>query len=892
MTISLLSTKLYLPPLRPDRVSRPHLIRRLDEGLRLGHRVTLISAPAGFGKTTLLSEWIASRHPKVAWVSLDEGDNDPVRFWAYFTAALRITRGEGTATSVAETAIGGGTLTLPHSSPSTLIEATLAALINEIAERPELLIFALDDYHVIETPTIHDALTFLLDRMPPQMHLVIASRADPPLPLACLRARGQLTELRAADLRFMPGEVAAFLNQGMGLNLSDEDVSALEARTEGWIAGLQLAALSMQGRENAADFISTFDGSHRYVMDYLFEEVLRRQTADVREFLVKTAILDRLTAPLCNAVTESKDGAAMLAHLEQANLFLMPLDDRREWYRYHHLFADFLRTQLEAGCRADLHCKAAQWHAANGFMEEAVKHALVTGDAQAATHAILAAAPGALRHGQVTTLLGWLDALPDEVVRANHWLAGFKGWVLAMTGRIEAAESYVEVAEKNLSTDAAPFDRGFFFTVRAYISYGCQDWAGAITLFREALDLVGEIDSVMKSAILVGLAQALYAAGDVAAAAQNFRQAYDFGQKSGNYYAGLSALIQLAWLRLEQGQRREVAALCQQAIERCVDSQGKPLSITGWAYLVLGQACYQANELAQACKYLLTGLELLTRTYDLFRSLWGKIVLAQVYQALGEKEVAQKTLQEVLQTAAPIGWLKEFFDACEADYQSRTGRIAAAGRWLEAHFSPTAIPCPKERSLCLMCARVRLRQGRPREAQTILADLERVVRQPDGFSQMLPAGFFGTLTDLLILQALAFQALGREEAALARLEEALRLAAPEGCRRVFLEEGPAVIRLLPHLRHVAPDFVDQLLADFAAEAGKRSEPAQGLAGLLTDREFEVLRLIATGLRNQEIADRLVISQATVKRHITNLYGKLDASHRAQALARAREIGLL
>ena len=905
MSNPLLTTKLHFPAAHPDWVSRPRLIRALNDALRPGHRLILISATAGFGKTTLLSNWIRtlttsfpSREPEegdnvnhpsgmrsIAWLSLDEGDNDPARFWTYFVAALKSARGE-----LVDTIVSSAALMPRHSSQPPAIEVTLTVLINEMVAQTEPLIIVLDDYHVITSSAIQDAMAFLLEHLPSQTHLVIAARADPPLPLARLRARGQLTEIRASDLRFTSEETDAFLNRRMGLGLSKEDTAELEKRTEGWITGLQLAVLSMQGRKDVSDFIATFDGSHRYVMDYLFEEVLKAQTTEAREFLLQTAILDQLTASLCNAVTGCANSDSLLLYLEQANLFLVPLDDRREWYRYHHLFADFLRAQLPASHRSELHCKAAQWYEARELLTEAVEHALAAGDLEIAGRTIARAARKALYQGEVTTLLGWLDALPDEFIRADFWLLVFKGWALEMTGQIEASEAYVRLAEKHLPDHSNSVE---CVTIRAYIADDCQDWARAIALSLEALNLIGEADFAMKSAVLVGLAGAEYSAGDIPAAAEHFLQAYHVGQRSGNYHAGVAALIQLAWLWLEQGQRQKVAALCQEAVERCIDSRGKPLPIAGLAYVALGQACYQANELTQARQHLLTGLELLAGTHFLFHALWGKIVLARVYQALGEEEAAQETLHEVHRSTAPSECLRDFFAACEAGFQFRCGNIAAADRWLGANFPPTDTPQPEQRGLYLMYARVQLALGRTREAEKALAAIEPILRRPDGFSQLLPGGFFGALTDLLILQALACQAIGRKDVALAKLEEAVLLAAPEGCQRVFIEEEPEVLRLLlPRVRQVAPVFVDQLLANVTAEARKRANSALGPVEALTDRELQVLNLLTAGLRNQEIADQLVISLATVKRHISNINGKLGVDSRTQAIARGRELHLL
>jgi LuxR family maltose regulon positive regulatory protein len=485
MIAPLLQTKLYIPPLRPEMVSRPRLTERLNAGLH--RKLTLVSAPAGFGKTTLLSEWAASCGRPVVWLSLDKGDNDPACFWAYSIAALQTVRAD----------MGETALAMLRSSQPPPIEAILTALINEMAERPEALALILDDYHVIEAEPIHDGLTFLLDHLPPQMHLVIASRADPPLPLSRLRGRSHLTELRTADLRFTPDEAASFLNQVMGLSPSAEDVAALEARTEGWIVGLQMAALSMRGREaeHIAGFIATLTGSHRYILDYLTDEVLLRQPEDVQTFLLQTSILDRLTGPLCDAVTDQDNSQEMLEQLEAVNLFIVPLDDERRWYRYHHLFADFLRTELDEESQTALHLKAARWLAAHDLLPEAVKHALASEDMNEAARVIALAAEGVFRTASFMTLLGWLNALPDELVRANGELATYKGILLLLTRQYAEAATYADAAERSLPPDAPPLSHGRLQSLKAQLALCNDDFDSAIQLSKEALDWLGDGDT-------------------------------------------------------------------------------------------------------------------------------------------------------------------------------------------------------------------------------------------------------------------------------------------------------------------------------------------------------------------------------------------------------------
>jgi LuxR family maltose regulon positive regulatory protein len=550
MAMPLLTTKLYIPPLRPGLVPRPRLIERLDDGLRRGHKLTLVSAPAGFGKTTLIANWKLTTSAlapersadasvdncQLVWLSLDEGDNDPMRFFSYLVATLR----------QCDEAIGQATQSLLGAQQLPPVESLVTLLINDIAVTSMPVILVLDDYQFIHNAAIHLAVAFLLERQPPHMHTVIATRTDPPLPLPRLRARGEMTEIRADDLRFTAGEAAAFLNQTLGLALDAEKIAALEARTEGWIAGLQLAALSMKGAKDMAGFVSAFSGSNRHVIDYLAEEVLARQPEEVRDFLHQTSILDRFCAPLCNAVTGHNDSDEMLRQLEQANLFLIPLDDRREWYRYHRLFADFLRTDLAPERSAPLHLQAAHWFETYDLLPEAVNHVLAytaaTGDTDEAIRVITLAGSRALSEGALVTLLGWLDALPDGVVRASGWLASFRTWCLLMTGQSEMAMSYIQSAEATLEHSSSSVDRGRVLGLRCTVS-NAQD---ILRMAPEALDLIGDADPLSRTGTLFTLGDAQDAVGDVAGAVETFRECYHLSQKHGHQIMAAVALAHLA----------------------------------------------------------------------------------------------------------------------------------------------------------------------------------------------------------------------------------------------------------------------------------------------------------------------------------------------------------
>jgi LuxR family maltose regulon positive regulatory protein len=896
MTIPLLTTKLYVPHVRPDLVSRPRLVEWLDDGLRAGRKLTLIAAPAGFGKTTLATEWLYSKDMSVssrsiAWLSLDEGDNDPTRFFTYLIAALRqIDAGVGQAT---QSLLGS-----PQMPPT---ESLATTLVNDIAAISAHFVLVLDDYQLIHNPLIHDALTFILDHQPPQMHLLIATRTDPPLSLPRLRVRGQMTEIRADDLRFTEGEAATFLNRALRLPLDAEKITTLETRTEGWIAGLQLAVLSMQSKQNVDSFVEAFSGSNRHVIDYLAEEVLAQQPEAMRDFLCQTSILDRFCAPLCDAVRKTGvDSQTILEHLERQNLFLVPLDDRREWYRYHRLFADFLRTELVPEQSAPLHLRAAHWFETHDLLPEAVNHVLVhastTGDTDEAVRIVTLAGSRALSEGALVTLLGWLDALPDEVVRTNGWLVSFKAWCLLMTGQSEVAISYIQAAEATLEPGSSPVDRGRVLSLRCAVS----DAENVLCLAPQALALIGDADPLSRTGALFILGDAQDAVGDVVGATETFREAYHLAQKHGHQVIAAVALAHLAVSVNYHGQRREALTICQRGIEQYADTRGNPLPVAGLLYVVLGELAYEANDLEGAHQYLQTGLELGQQSATTLVILYSLEALAQVQYAMGYGQEALATIQEAQTLAAQAGefeW-RGAGAAIEAHLRLRRGDMQAARRWAESIGLPLADSLDQTRKYeYTNYVRILLALERTSEAQNLLARLERVA-QEDGRHRHL-------LT-IHIQQALVEHMLRNKTKALEYLERALHLAAPEGYVRAFLDDDPAVAELLVEAKHVAPRFVDKLLAAFSVrEYGSMGETPPhshtlipphsdipALIEVLSDRELEVLHLLATDLSAPEIAEELFVAVSTVRSHIKHIYGKLDAHGRYEAVERAKTLGLL
>ena len=930
----LLATKLYIPQPRPNFVPRPRLTQRLNQGVT--RKLTLISAPAGFGKTTLLGEWIPHNERRVAWLSLEEGDNDPTRFWAYFVAALR----------TLHTGLGDDALSLLYAQqPQPLpIESVLTVLVNEIAAFPDEFALVLDDYHAIESQAIHNALSFLLDHLPVNAHLVIATRAEPPLPLARLRIRGELTELRATDLRFTLEETAAFLNEMMGLGLSAKDVAALEARTEGWIASLQAAGLSMQGRdpERVSDFIQAFTGSHRYILDYLAEEVLHQQPESIQTFLMETAVLDRLTGESCNAVTSQDDGQAVLEGLEEANLFILPLDDRRRWYRYHHLFADFLRDRLDhvQGDRLpELHRRAARWYEGEGLIAEAVGHALVAGDFELAANLMERIAGNLFARGELATLLGWLNALPEVEVRARPRLGLTHVWALLFNGQLDAAESRLADVERVFaagekgSTAPSTFGEaempvlvereepalsqemlGEAVAVRSLVACWRGEVSRAVELSRQALKYVPEGDlflrGLMAVNIALNLADTYGSIADVEEASLALGEAARINQETGSVYAALPTLALLAELQVARGQLHQAAETLRQALHLEAERGKGPMLFTGVASISLGTVLYEWNDMDGAARYLKEGIDP-EEGKDAAALSTGYISLARVSQAQGDIDGALSMIEKADQLArrSNMVWALSQVQAAKARlWQSPAGaNLGAAAHWAQECGLDVGDEIGYRREgAYFTLARVLIALGREQpdgsHLRKALGLLEWLEEMTEG------AGLAGSVIEILALKALALNAQGDTAQATSVLERALALAEPEGYIRLFVDEGAPMAALLSKIlaqprvvrdegkrkgyQAASRDYVSKLLGAFGEGARLTAPVAQPLVESLTERELEVLRLIAAGLSNQEIAQELIITVGTVKRHVHNIYGKLGVQNRIQAAARANQLNLL
>jgi LuxR family maltose regulon positive regulatory protein len=877
MATPLLTTKLYVPPVRPELVSRPRLIEGLNAGL--DGKLTLISAPAGFGKTTLVTEWLNSVARPSTWLSLDENDNDPARLITYLVAALqRIDAKIGQTVEAL--------LLTPQPPPP---EAIFTVLINDVAAVARPFVLVLDDYHLISALRIHQQVTFLLDHQPPQMHLVIASREDPPLPLSRWRARGQMAEIRHADLRFTLEETADFLRRVMGLELSSADVAALHRRTEGWIAGLQLTALSMQGREDVHELVQSFTGTHRYILDYLIEEVFQGQPADVQDFLLKTSILDRLTAPLCDDITERDDSGGVLLALEQANLFIVPLDESRQWYRYHRLFRDLLRNRLrtmeEEDLVTSLHTRASQWYEANGFPSETVHHALAARDWERAATLISDGGDALMKRGQMTTLLRWFQALPEDVVRGSPRLCCDYSWPLILTGQLEAAESYLGQAEEASQEDPALL--GEVLIAQAHIARARGDDQRTIELSGRVLPLLPQEAFSERSVVAVNLGIAHCSRGNLAEAEQALEEALRAAERSANLFVKLVALYFLGRIQAARGRLHEGAELYKQVLD--AGEEGVPLLSLALAHGDLGSLLYEGNHLDSGGEHLQKSLDLSRRSGDLEVQIASYRMLALLRQAQGQESAALEAIQQAhrLAHASDMPPLVPSRNAaCHVQIALAQGDLATAIHYA-AQISQDADAFSFHPRLNLSEARLLLAQGEKEEAaQRLEARYDRAAE----------AGLRWGMLRVRVLQALAAPT---PAAALPFLSEALTWGEPEGFVRSFLDEGESLVPLLRHAatEGIAPHYVKKLLAAFAVDARRRAgeKPpalAQPLIEPLSDRELEVLRLVAEGLSNREIADRLVISVGTVKTHVHNILGKLDVRGRTQAAARARELDLI
>jgi LuxR family maltose regulon positive regulatory protein len=906
----LLETKLYLPRAPRGLVPRTRLRERLDRGA--ASRLMLVSAPAGFGKTTLLAEWLAAGpaaptdERSASWLSLDGGDNHPASFWTYVIAALR---------TVAP-GVGADALALLQASQPPVIETVLTTLVNDLGSVANDIVLVLDDYHVIDSLDVQEGMAFLLDHQPAQLHLVIGSRADPALPLARLRVRGELVEVRAADLRFTPDEAAAYLNGVMGLHLTVPDMAALEGRTEGWIAALQLAALSLQGRDDVAGFIAGFAGDDRYIVDYLVEEVLHRQSDRVHSFLLHTSILGRLSGPLCDAVTGQGGGKAMLEALDRGNLFLVPLDDRRRWYRYHHLFADVLHARLldeQPDLVPDLHRRASMWYEQDGEHSVAIQHSLAGEDFERAADLVELAIPAIRRDRQEATARGWLEALPDEVIRVRPVLSISYAGVLLLCGDLEGIEARLLDAERWLGTTADARDRPeapstemvvldveefgrlprSIAMYRAALALAQGDVVSTMTLARRALDLAAEDDHLGRAAPsgLLGLAH--WASGELEAGHRAYAECMASLRRAGHIADTFGCAVALADIRIAQGRLREAMRTYEQALQLTSTQDGPVLRGTADMYVGMSALHREGDDLPVARQQLLRGQELgehIGLPQNPYR--W-RVAMARIREAEGDLDGALDLLNE-----AERLYTADFFPNVRPVPALRARVWIAQGRLDEAFGWAREQGLSVEDDLIYLREFEHITLARALLAQYTSQREERSVDAATGLLKRLleaaeEGDRTGSVIEILVLQALAHELRGDIPAALVPLERALVLAEPEGYVRRFVDEGARMAVLLDAAveRGTAPRYVGRLLRAFG-NTPDIPTAKQVLVEPLSGRELDVLRLLATDLGGPDIARELVVSLNTVRTHTKNIFAKLGVNNRRSAIRKAEELDLL
>ncbi|WP_154794476.1 LuxR C-terminal-related transcriptional regulator [Occultella kanbiaonis] len=908
----LLGTKLHVPSPRRELVARSRLTDRLRTPDGAAPRLVLVAAPAGFGKTTLLSQWLAgAASTRVAWLSLDAADADPRRFLTHLLAAVQRTSPETGAEAMALLDATGATV------PT---EQVLVGLVNDLDALPGHTVIALDDYHVIDDEPVHEAMTFLLDNLPPQVTLAITTRSDPPLPLPRLRARGELLELRSADLRFTETEATTFLTDVMGLDLQPHHITALEARTEGWAAGLQLAALSARARSDAEagdldGFVDAFAGSHRFVLDYLMEEVVDAQPDHVRAFLFDTSVLGELTGPLCDAITGRTDGHATLAALERANLFVIPLDDERRWYRYHHLFGTALMARLTAHDPdrvARLHRAAAAWYAGQGRLADGVPHALAGGDPELAAELVDLAVPGLRRRREDRALRDWTRALPGDAARRRPLLAASLAWAYLSEGNLAGVETWLDAAEEAMRSDRSAGPDGgvlpadllrdrenelqalpsLLAVYRASIAQASGDITSTVAHARRALELAGE-DHMSRAAAAGFLGMAAWAAGDLPTAVDIFAEAVRSMRAAGNVADSLGATVVLAELWLGQGRPDEAERLYRRALETAEQHPG--LSTTGDLHVGLAGVLCERGDLDGAARHLHTARDLGEAASLLENRHRWFTASAGVRRARGDCDGAV----DLLDAAEPL-FMPGFFPDVHPIPAARTririaqGRLDDARAWARTHhLTADAEPAYLDEFDQLTLARLEVADARPDGGAASLRDVtDRLGRLASAAES---AGRTGSVIDALVVRALARHAAGDLNAALSDLGRALTLGVPAGYRRLFLDEGEPMLELLraavarPDRAAPARELLDAVGQDAASEAAPAAEPRDDQ---LSDRELEVLRLLATDLTGPEIAQRLFVSVNTLRTHTKHIFTKLGVNTRRAAVRRATEQGHL
>lgn len=888
MVTSLLKTKLFIPRAHPSLVPRARLVDTIETGIQKGHSVTLVAAPAGFGKTTAVSTWVGAIERPVAWLSLDDGDNEDMLFWAYVIAAIQSVFPE----------FGAEMLSALMSTPPAPVQDVLPDLINEIAALPAALTLVLDDYHVINNTHIHEGLAFLIDHQPHTLHIIIATRADPPVPLARLRARRMLTELRVDELRFLNQEAQIFLNQVMALGLSAEDVELLEARTEGWSVGLLLAAQSMQGREDKHAFIAAFSGSQHYILEYLIEEVLEQQLMERRAFLLQTAIFDRLSGQLCDAVLETQDSGQMLREISKDNLFLIPLDQDHIWYRYHHLFSDLLVNMLykefAEGEILALHQRASCWYEDAGEMDKAVRFALKGKDFARAADLLECIVERMIARGQVKTLLGWLGALPADVIQSRPRLLMHQGWVVFLSGKVRQSSLILLSAKEAL--DAVPEGEernllhGRLSAMLATITSLTRDLPAAAAEAEEALAVLPEDAWVFHARARRVLGVCAGFQGDFDEALAHLEQAKVLALQGSNLFLASEILSQMVTIRKHQGKLSLAWQTCQDILDLYDPPEKAPSACLG--YISMAVIALERNELSEAQRCLGKGIELCQKGSIGYALQPAYLIGGLLAYACGDEETALKTIQKgealsrlgggSLESILGLAWF-------QTRLYLQLGNVEAARAWAEGEMLPgdwsfEAMPVVLDEMHQDLLARVFLTAN---AHERVLDICEQIIPQAE------TGGRLARVIEMKLFQAVALQGMGQEQKAQEAFGSCLALAESEGYVRLFVETGEMVKPLLQEERkgnHKV--YAEKILAAFGSGPVKAPVMQDGLAEPLTGRELDVLHLMCRGYSNQHIADELIVSVNTVKKHTSNIYGKLGVKNRAQAVLRAREMGVV
>ena len=886
MSLPLIYTKLYFPPARFNIVPRPRLMRKLNNGLR--GPLTLISAPVGYGKTTLMSDWHAGLEEEypAAWLSLDSNDNDLERFLIYLSAAL-----ESIKPGIVE-----NTVSLLNSPQLPPIEAVLSTLINDLDSYDQDLVLALDDYHLITNSAIHEAVSFILDHCPSQFHLVLLTRVDPPFPLARLRVRNELVEIRAADLRFTGGEVEDFLTKIMKIELAIADIIALEAQTEGWIAGLQLAALSIQGADNFSAFVEKFSGSHHYVVDYMIEEVLSRQPEDIKSFLLQTSILERMNGSVCNSLTHRTDSQAMLERLEHDNLFVIPLDDKRQWYRYHHFFRDLLRNRLQHSqpeIIPGLHLQASAWYRDNQYLNEALEHAIFGGHYEEAATIIENEGHSMLARGAWGQLLKWLKSLPDEIIQARPLMAVFYIWGLLLSSQMEDVENRLIDLENALNKGDVPTREDQLLhwhlqAIRGRVAYLSGDLQMAITLTSEALNSLDEQEMTFRSILGITLGSSYFLAGELSEACRILAETQKVSEQVGNLLYAIDAAGALAQIQEAQGDLRGAAETYQEIV-RLSEKHIDPNLMA--AYLNLGNVFYEWNELEEAEKKYHTCLEISQKIHSLDGTLFAMLGLAQTNLAKGEDGRAENFIQQARQLLPNFSQsiLGEYAEAILAQIALSRGDLSTVETWAAGRSLPSEERLSNnlfmQKVEYLTLARLLILQNQAAEAENFLDKV---------YTAAEAAGLKSCQIEALVLIAFARKQQKNAVGAIKALIQALDRAESSGYIRIFVDLGEPITEFLTEAAaqsglHV---YVQKILSAKTSTEIKNSLAGNNLVEPLSERELEVLELLALGKTNKEIAKALYLATGTVKKHLNNIYSKLGVSNRTECVRQANEMKLI